>query len=374
MLKAYKFRIYPTKSQRTAMEKTLDLCRWTYNQTLAYRKNAFEQEGKSVSKYETHNLLPAWKEEKPELNEVFSQVLQNVQERVDLGLKAFFRRVKAGENPGYPRFRGRNWYDSFTYPQKGFKLDSGKLHLSKIGDIKIKLHRQIDGNIKRLTIRRAATGKWFAAFSVELEDQPKPPWKDGSLVGIDVGLSSFATLSNGEKIANPRFFREEEQELARVQRKLSKAPKGSLDRRVALKVVARVHERIANKRYEFAHQVSRDLVDRFGLIAFEDLNITNMLQNHNLAKSISDVAWNMLVTLTSYKAENAGSIVVLVDPRNTSKMCSRCGIIVEKTLADRVHNCSQCGLSLDRDWNAAINILRLGLQTVGIEAVEAQVL
>jgi putative transposase len=366
MLKAYKYRIYPTKSQRTMMERTLDLCRWTYNQTLAYRKDSFEKEGKSISKYETNALLPDWKSDKPELSDVFSQTLQNVQERVDLAFKAFFRRVKAGEEPGYPRFRGRGWYDSFTYPQKGFKLDSGKLHLSKIGDIKIKLHRQIEGRIKRLTIRRAPTGKWFACFSVELDDLPKPPWKDGSIVGIDVGLASFATLSNGEKIPNPRFFRDEEKELARVQRKLSKAAKGTPERKAALKVVERVHERIANKRYEFAHQVSRGLVNRFGLIAFEDLNIKNMLQNHCLAKSISDVAWNMLVTVTSYKAANAGSIVVLVDPRNTSKMCSRCGILVEKTLADRVHNCSECGLSLDRDWNAAINILRLGLQSLPI--------
>jgi putative transposase len=305
MLKAYKFRIYPTKSQKTVMERTLDLCRWTYNQTLAYRKDSWEKEGKSVSKYETHNLLPTWKSDKPELNEVFSQTLQNVQERVDLGIKAFFRRVKAGKNPGYPRFRGRGWYDSFTYPQKGFRLESGKLYLSKIGFIKIKLHRAIEGRIKRLTVRRAATGKWFACFSVEMEDTPKPPWKDGSVVGIDVGLESFATLSNGEKIANPRFFRDEEKELGRVQRKLSKAPKGTLEWKTTLKVVERVHERIANKRYEFAHQVSRDLVNRFGLIAFEDLNIEIMLQNHCLAKSISDVAWNMLVTVTSYKAANA---------------------------------------------------------------------
>ena len=283
-----------------------------------------------------------------------------------MALKAFFRRVKAGEKPGYPRFRGRGWYDSFTYPQKGFKLESGKLYLSKIGDVKIKLHRPIEGKIKRLTVRRSATGKWFACFSVEIEDTPLPPWKDGSVVGIDVGLESFATLSNGEMISNPRFFREEEKELARVQRKLSKAPKGTLERRSALKVVQRVHERIANKRYEFAHQVSHNLVDRFGLIAFEDLNIKGMVHNHCLAKSISDVAWRMLVTVTSYKAASAGSMVVLVDPRNTSKMCSRCGTLVEKSLSDRVHNCPQCGLSMDRDWNAAINILRLGLQSVGV--------
>ena len=372
MLKAYKFRIYPTKSQTTKMEQTLDLCRWTYNKTLEIRKNAWEKEGKSLSKYETNNMLPEWKEDKPELKVVFSQVLQNVHERVDLALQAFFRRVKTGEKPGYPRFRGKGWYDSFTYPQKGFKIDSGKLYLSKIGSIKIKLHRPIEGKIKRLTVRRTTIGKWFACFSVELEDNPKPPWKDGSLVGIDVGLESFATLSNGEKIANPRFFREEEKELAKVQRRLSKAPKGTPERKKALKVVQLVHERIANKRYEFAHQISNQLVKKHGLIAFEELNIKGMTHNHNLAKSIHDVAWNMLVTLTSYKAASAGSMVVLVDPRNTSKMCSRCGILVEKLLSDRVHKCSQCGLEMDRDWNAAINILRLGLQSVGIQSVEAR--
>jgi putative transposase len=284
------------------MEQALDLCRWTYNKTLEFRKNAWEKEGKSLSKYETNNMLPEWKEDKPELKVVFSQVLQNVHERVDLALQAFFRRVKTGEKPGYPRFRGKGWYDSFTYPQKGFKIDSGKLYLSKIGSIKIKLHRPIEGKIKRLTVRRTTIGKWFACFSVELEDNPKPPWKDGSLVGIDVGLESFATLSNGEKIANPRFFREEEKELAKVQRRLSKAPKGTPERKKALKVVQLVHERIANKRYEFAHQISNQLVKKHGLIAFEDLNIKGMTHNHNLAKSINDVAWNMLVTLTSYKA------------------------------------------------------------------------
>lgn len=364
MRKSFKYRIYPTKSQRSRMERTLDLCRWVYNQTLAYRKNAWEQDNKSVSKFETYNKLPEWKVEKPELTEVHSQVLQNVQERVDLAFKAFFRRVKSGEKPGYPRFKGKGWYDSFTFPQSGFKLVSGKLRLSKIGDVKIKLHRPIEGKIKRLTIRRTSTGKWFACFSVEVDDPIKPPWKDGSMAGIDVGLESFATLSNGEKIDNPRFFRSEEKALAKAQKRLSKCEKGSPERRKALKVVQRIHERIANRRYDFAHQVSNQLVSKYGLIAFEDLSITNMLKNHNLAKSISDAAWRMLVTITSYKAESAGSIVVLVDPRNTSQLCSRCGLKVPKSLSDRVHECPQCGLVMDRDENAAINILRLGLQSL----------
>ena len=364
MRKSFKYRIYPTKSQRSRMERTLDLCRWVYNQTLAYRKNAWEQDNKSVSKFETYNKLPEWKVEKPELTEVHSQVLQNVQERVDLAFKAFFRRVKSGEKPGYPRFKGKGWYDSFTFPQSGFKLASGKLRLSKIGDVKIRLHRPIEGKIKRLTIRRTSTGKWFACFSVEIDDPPKPPWKDGSMVGIDVGLESFATLSNGEKIDNPRFFRSEEKALAKAQKRLSKCEKGTPERRKALKVVQRIHERIANRRYDFAHQISNQLVSKYGLIAFEDLSITNMLKNHNLAKSISDAAWRMLVTITSYKAESAGSIVVLVDPRNTSQLCSRCGLKVNKSLSDRVHECPQCGLVMDRDENAAINILRLGLQSL----------
>jgi len=363
MRKSYRYRVYPTKSQRSALERNLELCRQVYNDTLALRKDAWEREKKSISIYETNSILTTWKADRPELSQVYSQVLQNVQVRVDLAFKAFFRRAKAGENPGYPRFKGWGRYDSLTYKQFGVEVKNGKLHLSKIGGIKIKLHRPIEGKIKTCTIRRMPTGKWFACFSVDMGDIPLPPWKDGSVVGIDVGLESFATLSNGEKITNPRFFREEEKELARVQRKLSKAPKGTPERKNALKVVERVHERIANKRNDFANQVSRQLVDRYGVIVFEDLDIKNMLKNHSLAKSISDVAWNTLIKSTESKAVYAGSKVVLVDPRQTSQMCSRCGLIVKKDLSERVHNCLECGLSMDRDHNAAINILRLGMQS-----------
>ena len=268
------------------------------------------------------------------------------------------------DGSGSPHPSGRGRYDSITYPQSGFGVDSGKLHLSKIGDIKINLHRPIEGKIKTCTIRRMPTGKWFACFSVDMGVIVLPPWKDGSVVGVDVGLESFATLSNGRKIANPRFFREEEGELARVQRKLSKAPKGTPERKKALKVVELVHERIADRRTDFANKVSRQLVDRYGVIVFEDLNIKGMMENHNLAKSIGDVAWNMLVKATENKAAYAGSKVVLVDPRQTSQMCSRCGLIVKKDLSERVHSCPECGLSMDRDLNAAINILRLGMQSL----------
>jgi len=363
MLKAYRYRLYPTKSQVTLLERTLEICRWVYNDTLALRKNAWEQERRSVSLYETNKILTQRKRERPELKQVHSQVLQNVQMRIDLAFKAFFRRVKAGENPGYPRFKGRGRYDSFTYPQYGFKLDGDRLHLSKIGAVKVVLHCPVEGSIKTLTIRRSATGKWYACFSVEYDPSPLP--QKETTVGIDVGLESFATLSNGEKIENPRFFRTDEKALAKAQRKLSKAEKGTPERKKARKIVAHIHERIANRRLNFAHQTSRKVVDRFGTIVFEDLNITNMQKNHHLAKSIADVAWNQFVTITTSKAEDAGSHVILVNPRNTSQMCSRCGKIVAKKLSDRIHACPHCGLVMDRDQNAAINIMRLGLQSLG---------
>jgi putative transposase len=284
------------------MVNTLELCRWTYNETLAIRKDAYEQEGKPASYYETKKLLPLWKDEKPELMSVHSQVLQEVVKRVDLAYQAFFRRVKDGEDPGYPRFRGYGRYNSFTYTQSGFSLEPGKLWLSKIGDIKIKLHRAIDGDIQRLNIRKMPTGKWFVSFLVEAESV-EPLLKTGLSIGVDVGLRSFITLSDGEHVDNPRFFVHEENALAKAQRKLSMAEKGTPERAKALKVVHRVHERITNKRDNFVQKVSLNLVRAYDLIAFEDLNIRGMVKNHCLAKHIADAAWDKLITTTSYKAE-----------------------------------------------------------------------
>jgi putative transposase len=345
------------------MADTLELCRWTYNETLAIRKNAYEQEDKSVSYYEVKKLLPQWKDEKPELKSVHSQVLQEVVKRVDLAYQAFFRRIKDGEDPGYPRFKGYGRYDSFTYTQTGFSLKPGKLWLSKIGDVKIKLHRAIEGEIQRLNMRRMPTGKWFVSFLVEVEPEEPLP-KTGLSIGADVGLKSFITLSNGEHVDNPRFFVHEEKALAKAQRKLSKTERGTPERSKALKMVHRVHEKIINKRDDFVQKLSLKLVESYDLIAFEDLNIKGMVKNHHLAKHISDAAWNKLITTTSYKAEWAGKRVELVNPSNTSQICSGCGQMVLKDLSDRVHRCSFCGLILDRDHNAAINILRLGLQSV----------
>lgn len=355
--------MYPTKHQRTVLSNTLELCRWVYNETLATRKNAWEQEQKSISLYITNNMLTDWKKKKPELYQVYSQVLQNVQERVDLAFKAFFRRVKAGDKPGYPRFKGYGRYDSFTFKQFGFSVEGDILNISKIGGIKLVLHRPIQGQIKTLTVRRDAVGNWHANFACEIEPEPLP--NSGKAVGIDVGLESFATLSNGEKVSNPRFFRRDEKALARAQRRLSKAEKGTPERSKRRKIVAHIHEKIANRRKDFAHKLSRRLIDEYGVIALEKINGKKMLQDHRLAKSISDAAWNQLAQYIQYKAEEAGRECVLVDPHNTSKRCSRCGTLVEKSLSVRVHKCPVCGLEIDRDANAAINILALGLQSLG---------
>lgn len=366
MRKALQYRIYPSHGQERLLMQMLEECRWLFNETLATRKRVWEEQQQTLGLYDTQAFLPCWKEQRPELKRVHSQVLQNVQVRVDLAFKAFFRRLKAGEEPGYPRFKGFGRYDSLTYPQygNGARLDGRTLILSKIGSVKVVLHRPIEGQIKTITVRLASTGKWYVSFSVETEPQPLP--EAPTAVGVDVGLSSFATLSNGEKVANPRFFRKDERALARAQRKLAREQKGTPERARRRKAVARVHERIAFRRRNFAHQEVRKLVDRFGVIAVEDLSITNMLKNHCLAKSIADAAWNQFVLTLTSKAEDAGRQVVQVDPRNTSKRCSRCGQLVEKDLSVRVHQCPVCGLVMDRDENAAVNILAVGLYSLGL--------
>lgn len=363
--KTFQYRLYPTKAQRTALNHWLDTCRYVYNKTLEVRKNAWEQHQRSVRFYDTNLLLTGWKDKNPWLKEVHSQVLQNVQHRVDLAFQGFFRRVKAKEKEtGYPRFRGKFRYDSICFPQYpgGCFLEGSVLKIRKIGDIRLNLHRPVEGTIKTTTIKRTSTDKWFVSFSVETKHKRLP--KITSAVGLDLGLESFVTNDRGQKVQNPRFFRQEEKALAQVQRRFSKTKKGSPERRFRRKAVARVHERIKNRRNNFAHKLSRHLVNKYGVIVFEDLSPSNMVKNHCLAKSISDAAWRQVTQYTAYKAEEAGRSCVLVNPAYTSQDCSRCGHRAKKKLSQRVHKCSVCGLVLDRDHNAALNILRLGLQSL----------
>jgi putative transposase len=299
--------------------------------------------------------------------------LQDVLRRVNRAFDAFFRRVKAGQKPGYPRFRGRDRYDSFTLTQAGWKIKVGRLNLTGIGAIKVKWSRDIQGTIKTVTIRRDAD-QWYVCFSCVVDvERPAPPNRPAT--AIDVGLEYFATLADGSHIDNPRYLREADDILTRRQRRLQTKKRGSKNRRRAKMLVAKAHRRIRNKRQNFHHQEARKLVDRHGALAIEGLRIKNMVRNHCLAKSISDAGWNQFLTILVTKAEEAGLRVVVVNPAGTSQVCSGCGRSVPKTLSDRWHTCpyEDCGLSLQRDHNTARALLnRAGLARAVASAPAAE--
>ncbi len=332
--------------------------------------------GVSLSYEDQCAELPECKEVRPDLAEVPSQVLQDVVKRVDLAFDAFFRRASAGEKPGYPRFKSRFRYHSLTFKQygnsfnvlAGGKQNRGTLVLAKLGHVKMVMHRELTGTPKTAVVKRTPTGKWYVSISAQAEEKAhdeKRPLSSEEVVGIDVGLSTFAYLSTGEEIANPRFFRTEEAALARAQRKLAKAPKGSRERDRKRKVVARVHERIANRRKTFIEQEVSKLIARFGLLAVEALLVRNLVQNPKVAKSIADASWSMFFSHLLDKAEEAGRVVVRVNPAYTSQTCSACGHRRPMPLSVRVYECPQCGLVIHRDHNGSLNILADALEAVG---------
>ncbi|MFL5802153.1 MAG: RNA-guided endonuclease InsQ/TnpB family protein [Roseiflexaceae bacterium] len=321
MRKAYKYRIYFTNGQRRILEQQLEICRWVYNETLAARRDA-HTEGVALGLYDTQALLPGWKVDHPALKLVHSQVLQNVQVRVDMAFQAFFRRVRAGaKEVGYPRFRQFGRYDSLTYPQygNGVRLDGHRLIISKIGAVQLVLHRPVEGTPKTVTLRRSRTGKWYVSLSCETDAHPLPATEQ--ITGVDVGLASFATLSNGEQIDNPRFYRADEANLKRVQQRKDTAKNAQnwAENTKQHVILGRIHERIANRRSDFAHQRSRELVNTYQVIVFEDLAPQQMGMSRGLRKSIRDVAWSQFISMTIGKAAEAGRTVILVNPRNTSK-------------------------------------------------------
>ncbi len=374
-----KFRLFPSKTQETALSETLAVCRLVYNsllheRTAIHEKSKHQQGLKSPTYYTQAPAITRWKKDHAELKTVHSQVLQNVAIRVELAFQAFFRRVKAGETPGYPRLKGHDQYDSITYPGSGFKIGEASVWLSLFGrqvQVKAKLHRPIVGKVKTCTVRRYGK-KWFVCFATEQKDDFLP--KSHEAIGLDAGLNSFLALSNGEFVDNPRFFRRDEKALAKAGRKQAKTKKRSRERRKANKVLSRIHERIRNRRRDFVHQTARRLVNRYGVIAVEKLNVKNMLGNHCLAKSISDASWSMFRIVLTHKAESAGRDangtvlreIFAVNPAYTSQNCSACGYRpdgregrTKKKLSDRWHHCPMCSASLDRDTNAAVNILNL---------------
>ncbi len=361
--KSFKFRLLPTKKQARFLQSQLNECRWLYNQLLEQRKLAYEELDLNLSKYQQMMFLPELKIDRPTLETVHSQVLQNIVDRLDKGFQSYFRRCKSGGKPGFPRFRGYDRYDSFCYPQSGFGIVDKCLKLSKIGSIRIKMHREIVGKIKTCTIRKDASGHWDVSLSCEYE--AKLLIRNEMAVGIDVGIERFATFSDGAIIDNPRFFKKGEKALAKAQQKLSKAEKGTLERTVRKKVVAKIHQRIRSRRNNFCHQESRKIIDKYHFICVEDLNIQKMVQGSLLAKSITDASWNQFCQFLSYKAEEAGRKLGLVNPAYTTQTCSQCQHVEPKKLTEREHLCSRCSYRANRDLNASQNILALGLDGLG---------
>jgi len=287
---------------------------------------------------------------------------QDVLRRAEKTFKAFFRRIKTGEKTGYPRFKSRDRFDSYSFPAWGdgcHLTDAGRVKVQGVGVVKLKLHRPIAGEIKTLTLKREA-GRWYACFSVvvDVPAQEQPP----GAIGIDVGLYSFAALSNGELVANPRNLKAGLGKLRRCQRKVARRKRGSTSRRKAVRLLQKAHTHIRNQRADFQHKLSRRLADSYGLIAVEDLNIKG-LSRGMLARSVNDAGWGMFLAKLAYKVEYTGGRLVKVNPNGTSQVCSRCGCLpdVPKTLADRIHSCPSCGLMVDRDVNAARNILNRAL-------------
>ena len=361
MRKAFKYRLYPTREQTACLEHQLSEARTLYNAALQERRDAWRMQGKSLNYYDQAAQLKEIRDA-GNLNLANFSACQDVLRRVDRTFKAFFRRIKAGEKAGYPRFKSRDRFDSYTFPAWGdgcHITSAGRLKIQGVGIVKVKVHRPIGGEIKTLTLKREA-GKWYACFSIVSETVPGNPPPEA--IGIDVGLSSFAALSTGELVENPRNLKVGLAKLRRVQRKVARCKKGSNGRRKAVRLLQKAHVHIRNQRSDFQHKLSRTLINQYGLIAVEDFNI-KALSKSMLARSVGDAAWGSFLAKLAYKAEEAGALLVRVNPNGTSQVCSQCGCLpdVPKTLADRVHFCPHCGLTLDRDVNAARNILRLGL-------------
>jgi putative transposase len=399
VLKAYKYRLYPNKTTEKKLSGVLNRCRELYNAALSERKDAYQQyerttiiageeqtvtatmragrQVKSISFYGQKRDLVEIKRARPEYQEIASHVLQDVLNRLDKAFAAFFRRIRHGETPGYPRFKGRNRYDSYTYPdQAGWKFDGRYLHLSKIGSIKVKLHRPLEEKIKTVTIKREVD-QWYVIFSCEVRAPGKLPvsYED---VGIDLGVTHLATLSSGEMIEHPRYYRKAQKRLMKRQQALSGKKKGSHRRERAKKLIGKAHCKIARQRRDFLHKQARKLVERYQVIVFEDIQVANLTrkpkpkQDENgtylpngaaakggLNRSMLDAGWGMFVSMCTSKAEGAGRTLLKVNPQFTSQVCSGCGQVRKKDLSERWHSCD-CGAELDRDVNAAINILVRG--------------
>jgi putative transposase len=350
MLKTFKYKLNPNRKQAQLLSQSLDLCRGLYNMCLE------QKQYQRISRFEQDLQLTQLKAAFPEYREVYSEVLQNVVKTLDKSFQNFFRRLKEGGKAGYPRFKGRNRFDSFQFNNRGFKLVGKYLQVSKIGNIKVRLSRELPAGavVKTCSIKRSVNG-WFAVLTFEFEPKPLP--KSRKKIGIDVGVTQFATFSDGTVIPNPRFYQTAQPELRRVQRKVARRKKGSNRRRKAIVLLKKLHEQISNQRADFLHKHSTAVVRKYGTIVVEALNVAGMSRG-NLSKQILDCSWSEWFRQLTYKAAEAGRKFVAVDPRYTSQKCPICDFKSRENRRTQANFCCQsCGHEDNADHNGAVNIL-----------------
>lgn len=360
-IRTIEFKLYPSKSQASTLESWLRRCCWLYNRCLEQRIKAYKRRGESVNYYHQQSLLTAMRSRMPRIAEVPAWFARSALIRLDKAFQSFFRRCKSGEKPGFPRFKSAEQYRSMEFSQKRDFVRERSISIPKIGMVRARGQFDVEGEQRLLRIIRRASG-WYASIVVKTKaDFPLPV--DGPECGIDLGLEAFATLDKGERVENPRTLRRAEKKLKVASRQLSRCERGSNRRKKAKVRLARLHETVGRKRKGFCHRVSRDLINRFGRIAVEGLNIKG-LAGGMLAKSVRDAAWGMFLFYLTYKAEKAGCVLVKVDPRGTSQECPRCGAVAHKELSERTHRCKGCGFECHRDIAAAMVIRQRAFRPV----------
>jgi putative transposase len=358
--KAYVYRLYPTREQAALLQQQLDVAREVYNACLEERREAYRMASVTVNYYAQANQLKAIRRDRPDVAGVNVSMLQAICRHAQRAYENFFRRVKAGQAPGFPRFKSYLRFNSVTVPSygDGCKIKDNRLYIQGVGLLKVKLHRLVGGTIKTVTLKRVGH-RWYVVIVCEVAPVPLPA--TGQAVGIDLGLASFLMTDTGKPVEHPQPLRAAQARLRRAQRSLARKKRSSHRRQKQRRRVARLNEKIANVRRDFHHQTAHRLVQAFDVICHEALAITNMVRNHSLARSISDAAWGQFIAILIGKAEGAGRLSVAVNPRDTSQTCV-CGEPVPKDLSERWHHCPRCGLSLPRDQVSAMLIKALGLE------------
>ncbi len=364
---AYKFRLYPTTAQQEQISRNFGCCRYVFNHFLAQRQEQYRETGKSSTRFQQDKVLTALKQELPWLREVDSTSLQAVLQDLDSAYRNFFHRIKKGEKPGYPRFKSkRDHRQSYKSKRVGSNIQvlDQSVQLPKLGRVKCKVSKKVEGRILSATISRNPSGKYFVALCcTDVEIEPLPA--TGAAVGLDMGLKSFAVTSDGAEYKNHKYLAKSQKKLAKLQRQLSRKTKGSKRREKARIQVARLYEHISNQRNDMLHKLSIQLIRKNDVICIEDLAPKNMVKNHRLAKSITDASWGEFRRQLIYKANWYRKRIIVIDRfYPSSQLCSVCGTQWSgvKDLAVRQWICPGCETVHDRDRNAAKNILNEGLR------------